>query len=100
MYEYRVTQLLAGGNIQHLNDRIAHMVSEGWEPFLLTGDTIVSVMLRRPVQAGAAGQVGNAAQARHPSLMPDQPAPVQQAAPAAPVPMRQAPPAPPSPLQS
>jgi len=97
MYEYRVTQLLAGGNIQHLNDRIAHMVSEGWEPIMMTGDATISVMLRRPVQAGAAAHTGNVAQVRHPSLMTDEPAPAQ---PVTPVPTRQAPSAPPSPLQS
>ena len=78
MYEYRVTQLLAGGNIQHLNDRIGHMVAEGWEPIFMTGDAIISVMLRRPVEAAAA-HPAHAAPVRHPSLMPpDQPtAPVQ-----------------------
>ena len=80
MYEYRVTQLLAGGNIQHLNDRIGHMVTEGWEPIMMTGDAIISVMLRRAVQAGAA-PTGHAAQVRHPSLMPDQPAPAAPAPP-------------------
>ena len=97
MYEYRVTQLLAGGNIQHLNDRVAHMVSEGWEPIMMTGDATISVMLRRPVQAGAAAHTGNVAQARHPSMMTDQPAPTQPVAPQQPL---QVPAAPPSPLQS
>lgn len=79
MYEYRVTQLLAGGNIQHLNERIAHMVADGWEPIMMTGDATISVMLRRAVQTGQQAHA-QAQQARHPAMMPTE----QPAAPVAP----------------
>ena len=78
MYEYRVTQLLAGGNIQHLNERIGHMVADGWEPIMMTGDATISVMLRRAVQGGQ--QHAQVQQSRHPSMMPAE----QPAAPQAP----------------
>ncbi len=55
-YEYRVVQLPAGGNITHMNERLAHMVSEGWEPFLMSGDTSVNVLVRRRAQQQSAQQ--------------------------------------------
>jgi hypothetical protein len=69
MFEYRVTQLLAGGNISHLNDRINGLVQEGWEPVMMCGDVNLSVLLRRQRQAG---EHAHAAQARHPALMTDE----------------------------
>lgn len=65
-YEYMVIQMAAGGRITHLNERLHSMVAEGWEPILMTGDNSVSVMMRRPVKAGAqavAPQAPPAAQA-------------------------------------
>lgn len=60
-YEYMIVQMAAGGRITHLNERLHSMVAEGWEPFLMTGDNSVSVMMRRPIKA--AGQAPAAAPA-------------------------------------
>jgi hypothetical protein len=81
MYEYRVTQLLAGGNIAHLNDRMAGLVAEGWAPIMMCGDNTISVMLRREKPAEETHHA--AAQARHPALIPDQPEPARAPAPPA-----------------
>jgi hypothetical protein len=65
VYEYMVVQMAAGGRVTHLNERLAAMVAEGWEPMMMCGDNSVSVMLRRAAKpaAAAAPQVPVAPQA-------------------------------------
>jgi hypothetical protein len=53
-YEYMVVQMAAGGRVTHLNERLATMVAEGWEPVMMCGDNSVSVMLRRPAKPAQA----------------------------------------------
>lgn len=62
-YDYMVVQSAAGARVSILNERIETMVGEGWEPILMSGDTTVNVMLRRPKAQPAARQV-QAAQAQ------------------------------------
>ena len=52
-YEYRVVQMPPQGTVGPLNERIATMVAEGWEPIMLSGDATVNVMMRRAVAAAA-----------------------------------------------
>ncbi len=49
-YEYRVVQLPAGGSVTHLNERMSHMIVEGWEPIMMSGNEVVNILLRRPLQ--------------------------------------------------
>ena len=53
-FEYHVIQMAAGGRIGQFNDRITALVEEGWEPFLMSGDTSITIMMRRPVNPGTA----------------------------------------------
>lgn len=46
-YEYRIIQLAAGATISHINERLSHMVAEGWEPCMFAGDANVNILMRR-----------------------------------------------------
>lgn len=53
-YEYQVLEQ-AGGRVNHLNERIAALVEEGFHPIMMTGTAPqVSIMLRRATQPAPA----------------------------------------------
>ena len=62
-YEYSVIQMAAGARATMFNERLEHAVQEGWEPFLMSGDTTINVLMRRPRQAAVARQPQAAAAA-------------------------------------
>ncbi|MGQ9732652.1 MAG: hypothetical protein ACUVX8_15445 [Candidatus Zipacnadales bacterium] len=49
-YEYVVIRL-GEGRATHLADRINDHAAEGYEPFMMCGDTFLTVLLRRPKTA-------------------------------------------------
>jgi hypothetical protein len=81
-YEYSLIQMSAGTRVTMFNERLDHAVQEGWEPFLMSGDTTVTVLMRRPREGAAARQPQAAAAAVAP-----RPAPVAQIPAAAPQPV-------------
>jgi hypothetical protein len=67
-YEYILVQMAAGSRAQLFNERLEHMSSEDWEPVLMSGDTTVNVLMRRPRKAAAAARpVAAAPQAQAPA---------------------------------
>lgn len=62
-YEYQVIQMAAGGRTVHLNERMENMAAEGWEPVMMSGDTAVNIMMRRPRGQVSEQQVAQAAAA-------------------------------------
>ena len=107
-YEYLLLQSAAGARITLLNERLEAHVLEGWEPIMMSGDTTLNVMLRRPRRPAATQPSASQAQvarpaaapaqptaAPQPAAVPRQPAPQQAPAPAAPgYPQPQRPPTP------
>jgi len=79
-FEYQIVEQ-AGGRVSHLNERLMQLVTEGWEPFQMSGASPhVSIMLRKPATEGAAA--GRAAPARTAAPAVPRPAqPGQQAPP-------------------
>ena len=71
-YEYQIIQMVSGGRVTHLNERMENMVAEGWEPIMMSGDTGVTVMMRRERAQQAAGEAQGeaAAAAPRPSAAP------------------------------
>lgn len=65
-YEYMLLQSAAGARTSLLNERIEAHVAEGWEPIMMSGDTTVNVMLRRPRQAAATQHAASQAQVARP----------------------------------
>ncbi len=53
-WEYTILQMAAGRST-HMSDRINQLCHEGFEPFMLTGDATVTLIMRRPKQEGASG---------------------------------------------
>ena len=60
-YEYQVLQMPAQGTVRPLNERIAGMVADGWEPIMMSGDTTLNVMMRRALDAPAVSTLQAAA---------------------------------------
>jgi len=60
-YEYRAIQMPVQGAVSRLNEQIATMVAEGWEPIMLSGDSTVNVMMRRALTASEAAAAQAAA---------------------------------------
>ena len=48
-WEYFILQM-AQGRSTHMSDRINQLGDEGFEPFMLTGDDTVTLLMRRPRQ--------------------------------------------------
>ena len=46
-YEYRLLQLPEGGTIERFNEQIRNLVSDGWEPAMMSGDAFVNILFRR-----------------------------------------------------
>lgn len=46
-YEYRLLQLPEGGTIGRFNEQIRNLVSDGWEPAMMSGDVFVNILFRR-----------------------------------------------------
>ena len=68
-YEYMILQMAAGTRITMFNERLEHQMQEGWEPFLMSGDTTLNVMLRRR-RVAASAQLQAAAAAAAPVAAP------------------------------
>jgi hypothetical protein len=51
-WEYTILQMAAGRST-HMSDRINQLCEEGFEPHMLTGDTTVTLIMRRPKPEGA-----------------------------------------------
>ena len=52
-FEYQVVEQ-GGGRATHLNDRLAQLVGDGWEPIMMTGTSPqVSILCRRAAGTGA-----------------------------------------------
>lgn len=47
-YEYRMLHMPTT-SISVLNERVNSEAKEGWEPFMMSGNDFVNVLLRRPV---------------------------------------------------
>ena len=60
-YEYSIIQMAAGTRVTMFNERLEHSVREGWEPFMMSGDTTINIMLRRPRQGAEVQQAASAA---------------------------------------
>lgn len=74
-YEYQIIQMVAGGRVTHLNERIEGMVLDGWEPIMMSGDTGINVLMRRErAQQVATEAQGQAAAAAPRPSAPPQPA--------------------------
>jgi hypothetical protein len=85
-FEYQIVEQ-AGGRATHLNDRLAQLVADGWEPIMMTGTSPqVSVLCRRAAGTGAQARPQGAA-------MVQPVAPTAPGAPAAPRPVAPTPPA-------
>ena len=81
-FEYQVLEQ-AGGRVSHLNDRLAQLVAEGFDPIMMTGTSPqVSILMRRPLQAAQARPAQAQAAVAHPAAA-QTPAPAAPAAPAA-----------------
>ncbi|HEY3398533.1 MAG TPA: hypothetical protein VGM19_12835 [Armatimonadota bacterium] len=52
-YEYRVEHKPAGSRMGQINDRLATLTEEGWEPFMMSGADDLAIMLRRVKPAAA-----------------------------------------------
>jgi nucleoid-associated protein YgaU len=86
-YEYMLLQSAAGARTSLLNERLEAHVVEGWEPVMLSGDTTVNVLLRRPRQAAARATAAQAqAQVQQRPVAPAQPTAAPQAPVATPAP--------------
>ena len=57
-YEYRVEHKPAGGRVAQINDRLASLAAEDWEPILMTGDGELYILLKRPARAGGPAPAG------------------------------------------
>ncbi len=54
-WEYNVLQMAATGRSTHLAERLNQMADEGYEPFMVSGDETITIVLRRPRRAEAGG---------------------------------------------
>ncbi len=61
IYEYRLLQRPEGGTIGRFNEQIRHLVSEGWEPAMMSGDAFVNILFRREAGEEAAAEMAAAA---------------------------------------
>ena len=50
-WEYTILQMAAGRS-SHMSDRINQLGEEGFEPYMLVGDTTITLLLRRPKAEG------------------------------------------------
>jgi hypothetical protein len=48
-WEYNILQMAAGRSA-HMSDRINQLGEEGFEPYMLVGDTTITLLMRRPKQ--------------------------------------------------
>ena len=55
-FEYQIIQMVAGGRVTHLNERMEAMAAEGWEPIMMSGDSGLNVLMRRAKGQGASPQ--------------------------------------------
>ena len=57
-YEYRVEHKPAGGRVAQINDRLASLAAEDWEPILMTGDGELYILLKRPARGSGPAPAG------------------------------------------
>jgi len=56
-WEYTILQMAAGRST-HMSDRINQLCEEGFQPYMLTGDATVTLIMRRPKQGEAPTPTG------------------------------------------
>lgn len=60
-YEYRLSQRPEGSTIGRFNEQLRDLVSEGWEPAMMSGDVFVNILFRREAGEEAAAEMAAAA---------------------------------------
>ena len=65
-YEYRLLQLPDGGTVGRFNQQIRGLVTDGWEPLMMSGDARVTILFRREASAEEAPEMAAAVAAAEP----------------------------------
>ena len=65
-YEYRVLQLPEGSTLGRFNQQMRGLVTDGWEPLMMSGDARVNILFRREASAEEAPEMAAAVAAAEP----------------------------------
>ena len=65
-YEYRLLQRPEGGTLGRFNEQIRHLVADGWEPLMMSGDAFVNILFRREASGDEAPEMAAAVAAAEP----------------------------------